>query len=161
MTQKIYLVQHGEAEPESINPERPLTIRGRQSVHSVSAFAAKLGIQIHQIRHSGKTRAQQTALLFGESLSPSAGIIMELGLNPNDDVSPLAQKLAHESFPIMYVGHLPFLSRLAGLLVIGNLNHSIIQFRYANVVCLSRESDHWLVDWIITPEMANVIDEIC
>ncbi len=37
---ELYLVQHGEAMSEAQNPERPLTVRGREEVQRVSAVGA-------------------------------------------------------------------------------------------------------------------------
>jgi phosphohistidine phosphatase len=152
---KIYLVQHGEAEPESVDPARPLTAQGRQDVQQVAAFAARLGLEVEQIRHSGRTRAEQTAEILGEALSPADGVVTVSGLAPNDNVRPVAEALARESQPVMLVGHLPFLARLAGLLVTGNPDRSVVQFRNAGIVCLASEEDHWLIAWIVTPEMAG------
>ena len=47
---KVYMVQHGEAEPKSVDPTRPLTEQGRQEVEQVAAFAARLGLGVEQIR---------------------------------------------------------------------------------------------------------------
>lgn len=152
---KIYLVQHGEAEPESVDPARPLTAQGHQDVQQVAAFAARLGLEVEQIRHSGKTRAEQTAEILGEALSPADGVVTVSGLAPNDNVRPVAEALAREAQPVMLVGHLPFLARLAGLLVTGNLDRSVVQFRNAGIVCLARQEDRWLIAWIVTPEMAG------
>jgi len=55
----------------------------------------------------------------------------------------------------MLVGHLPFLKRLAGLLVTGDSDCPVVQLRNASVVCVTREGDRWLVAWILTPEMAR------
>jgi phosphohistidine phosphatase len=152
---KIYLVQHGEAEPKTVDPARPLTAQGRQDVQQVAAFAARLGLEVEQIRHSDKTRAEQTAEILGEALSPAEGVVTVSGLAPNDDVRPVAEALTRESQAVMLVGHLPFLARLAGLLVTGNPDRSVVQFRNAGIVCLAREEDRWLVAWILTPEMAG------
>jgi phosphohistidine phosphatase len=152
---KIYLVQHGEAEPKTVDPARPLTAQGRQDVQQVAAFAARLGLEVEQIRHSDKTRAEQTAEILGEALSPAEGVVTVSGLAPNDDVRPVAEALTRESQAVMLVGHLPFLARLAGLLVTGNPDRSVVQFRNAGIVCLAREEDRWLVAWIVTPEMAG------
>jgi phosphohistidine phosphatase len=152
---KIYLVQHGESETKTVDPARPLTAQGRQDVQQVAAFAARLGLEVEQIRHSGKTRAEQTAEILGEALAPAGGVVMVSGLAPNDDVRPVAEALARESQPVMLVGHLPFLVRLAGLLVTGSPDRSVVQFRNAGIVCLTREEDRWLVAWIVTPEMAQ------
>jgi phosphohistidine phosphatase len=151
---KLYLVQHGEAEPESVDPSRPLTEQGRQNVWRVATFAARLGLEeVHQIRHSGKTRAEQTASILGEALRPPGSVIAVPGLAPKDDVKPIAKALAAESQPVMLVGHLPFLAHLAGLLLTGNVDRLVVQFRNAGIVCLVREGDAWQVLWILTPEM--------
>ena len=150
-----YLVQHGEAEPKSIDPARPLTTRGRQEVEQVAAFAARLGLEVGQIRHSGKRRAEQTAAILGEVISPPGGVVAVPGLSPKDDVRPIAEALARKSQPVMLVGHLPFLARLAGLLVTDDPDRAVVQFRNAGIVCLTLEEGRWLVTWILTPETAS------
>jgi phosphohistidine phosphatase len=152
---KVYVVQHGEAEPKSVDPARPLTERGRGDVQRVAAFAVRLGLKVAQIRHSGKARAEQTAAVLGQALAPPGGVVAVSGLAPNDDVRPLAKALAGESQPVMLVGHLPFLARLAGLLLTGDADRSVVRFRNAGLVCLAREGDNWQVAWILTPEMAG------
>ena len=150
---KVYLVQHGEAEPKSADPTRPLTKQGREAVRRVAAFAARmeLVIGLGQIRHSGKTRAEQTAAILGEALSPVDGVVAVPGLAPSDDVEPVAEALACESQPVMLVGHLPFLSRLAGLLLAGDAGRTVVRFRNGGIVCLVREGNDWSVAWMITP----------
>ena len=152
---EIYLVQHGEAQPKSVDPARPLTERGRQDAQRVAAFAVRMGLKVEQIRHSGKTRAEQTAAILGEALSPPEGVVAVSNLAPKDDVAPVAEALANEPQPVMLVGHLPFLARLAGLLVTGNPEHPVVQFRNATIICLTRAEDRWLVAWILTPEMTS------
>lgn len=150
-----YLVQHGEAEPKRVDPSRPLTGRGRYETEQVAALATRLGLGVEQIRHSGKTRAEQTAAILGETLSPPDGVVAVTGLAPMDDVRPVAAALARETGPVMLVGHLPFLARLAGTLLTGDPERMVIQFRNSAVVCLAREEGGWLVDSILTPEIAR------
>jgi phosphohistidine phosphatase len=152
---KVYVVQHGEAEPKSVDPARPLTERGRGDVQRVAAFAARLGLKVAQVRHSGKARAEQTATVLGKALAPPGGVVAVPGLAPNDDVRPVAKALAGESRPVILVGHLPFLARLAGLLLTGDADRSVVRFRNAGLVCLAREADRWQVAWILTPDMAG------
>jgi len=152
---KVYLVQHGEAEPKSADPARPLTERGRREVRQVAAFASRLDLQIGQIRHSGKTRAEQTAVILGEALRPPCGVVPIPGLAPDDDVQPVADALMAGSQPVMLVGHLPSLTRLAGRLLMGDPDRPAVAFRYAAIVCLLGEGGHWSVAWILTPEMAG------
>ena len=151
----LYLVQHGEAEPESVDPARGLTARGRADVERVAACAARLGLDVHQIRHSGKTRAEQTAALLAAALSPPGGAVAIPGLAPKDDVRPMAEALAREPMPVMLVGHMPFLGRLATLLICGDLEASALRFRNGGIVCLTHEEDRWMVSWLLTPEMAS------
>ena len=154
---KVYLVQHGEAEPKNIDPTRPLTERGRQEVRHVATFAERLGLKVHQIRHSDKTRAEQTADILGEALSPPGGVVAVSGLAPLDDVQPVADALAREQQPVMFVGHLPFMARMTGLLVTGDPDCPGVQFRNGGIICLAyeEEKESWLVAWVLTPEMAN------
>src|SRR5512142_725316 len=53
----LFLVQHGEAKSEAEDPERSLTDRGAEAVRRMAAWAARVGVKVDQIRHSGKRRA--------------------------------------------------------------------------------------------------------
>ena len=153
---KIYLVQHGEAKPEEVDPDRPLSEVGRGHTEQVAAVAAKLGVEVDEIRHSGKTRAEQTAAILGAALSPEQGVRAASGLGPVDDVEPIAAELQAVSKPIMLVGHLPFMERLTGYLVTGDARQAVVDFTNAAIVCLAEEDGHWQVTWILTPDIAAV-----
>lgn len=152
---QLFLVQHGEAQPKDVDPSRSLTERGHEETQRVAALAGRLVPGLYQIRHSGKTRAEQTADILGEALSPRGGVVAILGLAPKDDVRPIAEELARESQSVILVGHMPFMARLAGLLLTGNPESAPIKFRNSAIVCLTREDDRWQVAWILTPEMAE------
>lgn len=150
----LYLVQHGEARSETVDPERSLTGSGRDEVGHVARVAARIGISPLRIIHSGKTRARQTAEIMAESLSPPQGVEQHKGLGPNDPVIPWRERLETSAVDLMIVSHLPFLDRLASLLLTGNEGKGIIRFRYGAVVCLEHNKGSWCVCWILTPEMA-------
>ncbi len=150
---ELYLVQHGEAKSKAKDPQRPLTERGRDEVQRVAAFAAKAGLKVSQVRHSGKRRAEETASILAEHLSPAEGVLAISGLAPMDDVRPIAQALQKETAPLMLVGHLPFMDRLAGLLVTGDPDCSVVRFRMGGIVCLEGEDEDWAVKWVVTPEL--------
>jgi phosphohistidine phosphatase len=152
---KLFLVQHGEAKPASEDPERSLTERGAETVRRMAAWAAQAGVRVAQIRHSGKRRAEQTAELLAEPLRPAKGVIAVEGLKPKDDVHAMAATLAAETEPVMLVGHLPFLARLAGALVTGEADAVVVRFRNAGIVCLHREESRWSVDWAVPPEIVT------
>ncbi len=90
---KLYLVQHGEAVPESQDPSRPLTDKGRREAERVAQHIAKLGIHMDKILHSGKLRAAQTAEIFAQHLKPSRGFEQADALEPLADPKTWADRL--------------------------------------------------------------------
>ena len=155
---EVYLDRHGEPTRESEDPQRPLNARGREEVRRVSAVAARMGLRPAEIRHSGKRRAAQTAEIFAAALGPRAAVVTASGLAPNDDVEPVATALATATRPVMVVGHLPFLSRLASLLLVGDPDRPLVQFPTGGIVCLAHEASGgtpaWSLAWALTPAVA-------
>jgi phosphohistidine phosphatase len=149
----LFLVQHGEAKSESEDPERSLTEQGAKIVGRMAEWAARMGIKVDQIRHSGKRRAEQTATIFGKLVNPPDGVIAVKGLNPNDEVTRVVSSLHGDQESIMLVGHLPHLSRLVGMLVTGNPDNVVVRFRNAGIVCLSQQEEKWAIDWVMQPDM--------
>jgi len=54
----LFLVQHGQAKPETEDPERSLTDQGAEIVGRMADWAAQVGLTVDQIQHSGKRRAE-------------------------------------------------------------------------------------------------------
>lgn len=152
---EIYLIQHGEARSEAEDQERSLSDRGVETVQWVSDWAQRAGVEVAQIRHSGKRRAEQTAEILARRLNPADGVVAVPGLKPSDDVRAVAAVLEKEQDPVMLVSHLPFLSRLAGLLVTGDDTAAVVRFRNAGIVCLSKQKTGWAVQWVVTPDLAK------
>ena len=117
----------------------------------MAELAAKLDLGLAEIRHSGKKRAEQTAAIFGETLKPARGVRAIAGLNPLDDVRLVADSLEAETEPQMLVGHLPFMSRLAGLLINGDPESEAAVFSNSGIVCLHREAGRWRFLWQLNP----------
>ena len=147
----IFLVQHGKAYTEAEDPERRLTPEGVAETEKVARLLAAAGVRPGEIIHSGKTRARQTAEIFARHLG--SPLRQEEGLNPNDDPTPWARRLAAAD-NIMLVGHLPHLSRLAALLLTGDPAREVVKFRHSAVLALAKEQDRWVIAWYITPELA-------
>lgn len=152
---RLYLAQHGEAVPKEEDAERPLTEEGRASVSRVAAFARQAGVEVYQIRHSGKLRAEQTALILASEMNPTAGVVALPGLAPRDDVYLVAELLNRETRPLMFVGHRPFMDRLAGLLLTGDPERQVVRFEKGGIVCMERDAARWTwsLCWAVTPEM--------
>ena len=152
----IHLAQHGEAKPEEIDPERRLTENGTRAVQKVADFLRKSsGLEVDTIWHSGKPRAQQTAELLRLATSAGEGALMQHdGLAPKDAVEPIKRELEQENSNVMIVGHLPFLGRLAALLLTGNADNEVVAFQLDCVVNLNRDdAGKWKLEWMIVPKL--------
>ncbi len=148
---RVYLLRHGDAKPKHEDPERGLTDAGRTDVTKMAAWAVAAGIQVGEIRHSGKLRAQQTAEIFAEHLGTPA--MAASGLAPNDAVASLVGTLEHEQFGIMLVGHLPFLERLAAVLITGNAEEQVLTLEAGALVELTRTDDGWKATFLMQPRL--------
>ena len=153
---KLYLVQHGKAVDKSVDPERPLSAEGADEVDSIADFLAPRNLAIGKVWHSGKTRALQTAQLLAKYLACDITLEQHDGLAPNDDVKPVAHELAGMPSDVMIVGHLPFMSKLASLLLTGAETRNVIKFVNAGVLCLDRSVDgEWSVCGYVIPELVQ------
>lgn len=147
----IYLVQHAEAKPESEDPKRGLSEKGMKDIRKIASFISKLNIQVNEIFHSGKLRAEQTAEVLAKALKIKSS--QTEGLAPLDDPEIWANKLKNIDRSVMLVGHLPHLGRLASLLLCGDREKNVISFKMAGVVCLKREEGAWSLSWMVIPEI--------
>jgi len=152
----LYLVQHAEAKREEEDPQRGLTEKGLQDIRKVAVYAERLNIKPTQIFHSGKTRALQTAQVLADHLRPEKGVSETDGLAPLDDPKVWFERLSRITEDIILVGHLPHLGRLSGLLLCGDKEKGIVDFKMGGIVCLKRfEDGHWAVEWMIVPEIVK------
>jgi len=54
----------------------------------------------------------------------------------------------------MIVGHLPFLGRLAALLLTGNADKEVVAFQFGCVVCLNGDdAGRWKLEWMMVPKL--------
>lgn len=156
---KLYLVQHAKAASEQVDPQRPLTEEGRSDIQKVAAFIKPLNLCVDYLWHSGKKRSVQTAEVLAEVVKVNKAVNARDGLGPNDNVTALKDELVSAGGDIMLVGHLPFLSKLASLLlampqVAGAESANTVAFKNAGIVALARsDKNQWQLDWIITPEL--------
>ncbi len=152
----LYLVQHGEARKEEEDPARGLTGKGAADVRKVAVYARAMNLHISRILHSGKQRAMQTAEILADHLKPEKGVSQTDNLAPMDDPEVWARRLGGMNEDVMLVGHLPYMAKLAGLLLCGNKEKTFVDFKMGGIVCLKRfEDGRWTVEWMIVPEMVQ------
>jgi phosphohistidine phosphatase len=147
----VYLVRHGEAVAASENPKRPLSQAGREAVEQVARLARERQLEVSAIYHSGILRAQETAEILAKHLLPPSGAKAISGLLPDDDPMSGKAELEAAADPVMLVGHLPYMGRLAALLVRGDMEAPVIDFQPAAMVCCSRLAAQWKIEWHLAP----------
>jgi phosphohistidine phosphatase len=147
---RCYLVRHGIAEPGPEDRARRLTPEGRAEVEGTAHALRARGAQVAEIRHSGLTRARETAEILGRSLAPPRGVHAATGLAPEDDPDVLRAELELATEPLMVVGHLPHLARLVAVLV-GAALAEPIRFTPGTVVVLRRGRGGWALETVVGP----------
>lgn len=151
---KLYLVQHANAVSEDVNPERPLSDRGRRDMQKVADFIKPLNLTVDNLWHSTKTRAIQTAEILADVIKINKEKIEREGLAPNDDVTAIKDELIATQKDTIIVSHMPFVSKLASLLLTGREFADTVAFRQGGIVALScSEENQWQIEWMVTPEL--------
>jgi phosphohistidine phosphatase len=152
----LYLVRHGEAQSELVDPSQSLSERGLRNVQKMAAHLAGLNVHVDIIFHSQKMRARQTAAIFADFLKPREGIQETDHLGPLDDPTVWEQRLRDRDMDIMLVSHLPYLPKLFSLLTCSFIDDSTITFGNASVACLKKQNNgSWLLRWMLGPEVVG------
>lgn len=150
---RLYLVQHGEAKSKEEDPKRRLTEQGRLDVASTGRFLEQAGLIIPEIWHSEKARARETAEIIGQALG-TARLVQKAEMAPLDPVKPIRGAILNRKKDLMMVGHLPFLSHLANLLLGCPAESQVIGFRQGGIVCLERNKEgNWQVVFMVNPRL--------
>jgi len=113
-----------------------------------------MNLCVDYLWHSGKKRAEQTAEILSDVIRINKQQSARDGLGPIDDVTAIKDELNTSQQDIMIVGHLPFLAKLASLLLTGSESANTVAFKQAGIVCLNRNDENpWQLEWMIIPEL--------
>ena len=150
----LFLVQHGKSLPKDKDPNKGLSETGIHETERMAQVAKGYGVNVSGIAHSGKTRARQTADIFGSVLNPEGGLQEISGLNPLDDVTAMADAL-DSTEDQMLVGHLPFMERLTAYLITGSMERPVFKFQNSGIVCLDNapDTEFWVIKWALMPHI--------
>ena len=152
---KLYLMQHGDAVPADVDPERPLSEQGRHDVECLAVFLTQKPFMPTRFIHSGKVRARQSAELLAAVCS-RARVEAAEGLAPKDPVEPIRTQVESWSDDTLLAGHMPFMGRLASALLTGNPDSDAVAFQPGSVLCLERsDKECWRVVWMLRPELLD------
>jgi len=152
---KLYLVQHAEALSTETDPNRPLSEKGHRDAAKMAAFLLKADVQVDEVVHSGKTRAEQTANVLSKSVWRGNAAIKLPGLGPNDSTDHLIHSAETAGGDLMAVGHLPFMAKMVARCLTGAENGVNVAFEPGAVVCLERTEDGWVLAWMQRPGMLS------
>jgi phosphohistidine phosphatase len=136
---RVYLVHHADAVGAEIDPQRPLSMRGRAQADALASKAKQAGYAPAAIWHSGKLRSRQTAEPMLVQCNPFAEFKMVRGLGPDDSPEIMRTTIAGETRDVMLVGHMPSLPALLGLLTGAHTAH----FPLHGLVVLEGEGLAW------------------
>ena len=150
----VFLVQHGKNIPKEIDPNKGLSDEGRSDVERIASVAKGYKVHVSRIKHSGKTRARQTAEVLASELKPEGGVEESSGLNPLDDVAAFASTINSKD-NLMLVGHLPFMERLTSYLITGSFDKAVFKLQNGGIVCLDKDpdTDSWVIKWALMPNI--------
>jgi phosphohistidine phosphatase len=157
---RLYLVQHGEALNAPDDAGKTLSPKGRRDVKALAEACARHRIEAVEVIHSGKARARQTAETLADALDLPAR--KAAGLDPMDPVRPFADECSTIHSTVV-VGHLPFMERLAALLLAGRENPPVLAFQRGGMACLERrgppgpDDPHgaWCILWTAFPDQVH------
>lgn len=129
---QLYLMQHGQALPETENPEQPLSREGVAQIQTAAAAMKRLGIAFDLIVCSPKKRSHQSSALVAERVNyPYSDIVETEAVKPaapaDDALSFLRQN--RDCKTVLIAGHLPSLARIASLLLGGDTD---VHLRFEN-----------------------------
>ena len=149
---KLILVCHGENVPEEVNPEKPLSEKGISDIEKIGELLKKENNFADEIYYSGKKRAEETSQILAKHILKGNRISNEEGLSPEDDIKPWADKIGNFETDVMLVGHLPFMEKLASLLIDNDENKKIIDFHQGTAAVLIKNAEgKWIVENVLQP----------
>ena len=147
----LYILQHGEAVPKETHPDRPLSEQGMRDVRILALHMQNTGVQLGNVFHSGKLRAEQSAGLIVEKLSPHIQPVQTEGLNPNDDPAVIIEDIEQMDANILIASHMPFVSRLCSTLLTGTLDAEFASVP-GTLFCLEKADDKWRLAYMLRPD---------
>ncbi|MFQ6004145.1 MAG: phosphohistidine phosphatase SixA [Woeseia sp.] len=150
---RLYLVQHGDAVPKDVDPDRPLSDKGRADIRRLVEWLSSHDVRVAQILHSGKGRAIETAELLRPLLISPGHIYEAHGLAPNDSPEAFLHQLKDPKRDTLVAGHMPFVARMLSQALTGAPDRQLVEFLPGSVAGIERcEGSSWHLFLFSRPE---------
>lgn len=168
MAISLYLLRHAIAVERGTpgfdkDHLRPLTPEGRAKMERIAAGMTKLGLKFDVILTSPYARARETAELvaaaFGQKSRLRLEPMLQADRSPQEFVTKFASKFADKD-QVLAVGHEPFLSSLATLLL-GMPGRSAVVMKKGALCKLSisrlKPRPIAQLEWLLTPKQLRML----
>jgi len=153
---RLYIVQHGDSVPKDIDPDRPLSNRGRADIQRLTEWLSSQDVQIAQILHSGKTRARETAEILRLLLKSRRQMHQREGLAPNDSPEAFLNQLRDPEKDTLVASHMPFVARAVSQALTGAPDRQLVEFVPGSVAGIERgDGASWRLFMFAQPESFN------
>ncbi len=150
---RLYIVQHGDSLPKDVDPDRPLSDRGRADIKRLTEWLLSHNIQIAQILHSGKSRAKETAEILLPLLKSPSQIYEGQGLAPNDSPEAFLHQMRDAEKDTLVAGHMPFVARTVSQALTGAPDRPLVEFVPGSVAGIERsDRASWRLFVFVRPE---------
>ncbi|MEW6403692.1 MAG: phosphohistidine phosphatase SixA [Chloroflexota bacterium] len=157
----LYIVRHAIAEKAGTHEDdslRPLTEAGQKKFRKIAKGLKELEVQIDLILSSPYLRAAQTAEILRKTFDlPKDKLIQTEHLSPTGFADKLVEEIksVHSGAEnVAIVGHEPYLSGLASMLVAGDPEVSL-NLKKGGVCCLSIDQLEYArcanLNWLLSP----------
>jgi phosphohistidine phosphatase len=151
---ELYVARHAEAARTGGVEGRPITEAGREDARRMGRALAAAGVRIAAVWHSGKLRARQTAELLAGAVGFRGELEVRSDLDPHSDPSSVLEAVLEARGPVLLVGHLPHLERLASKLLTGNENAGVVEVAAGGVLrFVSADRERWRLIWYAPPSL--------
>ena len=144
---ELHLIRHADAEVQReglLDSDRTLTLKGHQQSKALRDVLKKLEVRYDMMLVSPLARAQETANAL-ERLADALETTELLAMPPGRELLEHLRSFAPNQARVALVGHQPYLSELAGLLLFGN-EATAPQFEF-------KKSGLYAVEWPVEPRL--------
>lgn len=148
---RLYFVQHGDALAKDVDPNRPLSDSGNEDIGRLAGWLQDSGVQVAQVFHSGKLRAEQTANLLAAGFGEDCTVEARPGLAPNDSPDEFLDGIG--DLDTLVAGHMPFVSRSVSVALGLPSRQPVVEFKPGSLAGLERTADgSWRLVLFIRPD---------
>jgi phosphohistidine phosphatase len=128
-----------------------LSEEGRSEIEHVARTLKNMNVSVNSVYHSGKLRAEESAMILADALGGK--VKKHSGLQPNDEPEEALELIKHSENDLMLVSHLPLLDRLLRVLVNPGEDDELPEFGTGTLVALSPADGGWQIFRALGPRM--------